>query len=169
MATFYHYTGAKADFCSGFVYNKNHMATRPTKKQKELLDFISNFIAGHGYGPSYREIMRGLGYKSVSTVATHIDNLISRGHLIKRTRSARSLEVVDLPEDGAGPNGIKPEQEKWLVAVIGKRFSDLESGQPSQKQVDDLYVLVGALKVLGLDGAAKSFIGRLKELKLKQK
>lgn len=32
---------------------------RPTKKQKELLIFIEDFITAHGYSPSYREIMQG--------------------------------------------------------------------------------------------------------------
>jgi repressor LexA len=141
------------------------MATRPTKKQKELLDFISNFVAGHGYGPSYREIMRGLGYKSVSTVATHVDNLIARGHLVKRTRSARSLEVVNLPEGDSHGASATPEQEKWLVGLISQRFSQAEAAKPTQAQIDDLYVLVGALKVLGLEAAATSFIPRLNTLK----
>ena len=68
---------------------------RPTKKQKALLDYISSFIAEHGYSPSYREIMKSLNYTSVSTVALHVGNLIKRGHLIKRDYSARSLEVVE--------------------------------------------------------------------------
>lgn len=38
--------------------------------------------------------MRGLGYKSVSTVATHVDNLIAAGWLRKKDNSARSLELV---------------------------------------------------------------------------
>lgn len=69
-------------------------ANRPSKKQRELLQFIDGFIKGYGYGPSYREIMRALNYKSVSTVATHVDNLISKGHLVKKDNSARSLAVV---------------------------------------------------------------------------
>src|ERR1700742_2897401 len=70
------------------------LAVRPTKKQKELLDFIDAFITEHGYSPSYREIMNGLEYTSVATVALHVGNLIKRGHLRKRDHSARSLEVV---------------------------------------------------------------------------
>lgn len=140
------------------------MATRPTKKQKELLDFISNFISGHGYGPSYREIMRGMGYKSVSTVAIHVDNLIDRGHLIKRTRSARSLEVVGQPDGAQTSKQATAEQEKWLVELIKAKFEAAEAGKPSRKDVDNLYVLVGALKVIGLDEASASFVSRLKEL-----
>lgn len=68
---------------------------RPSKKQRELLIFIENFITTNGYGPSYREIMRALDYKSVSTVAVHVDGLISRGVLRKKDNSARSLEVVE--------------------------------------------------------------------------
>lgn len=72
---------------------------RPSKKQKELLSFLDAFIAGHGYGPSYREIMRSLDYKSVSTVAVHVNNLIAKGLVRKRDRSARSLEVVKAHEN----------------------------------------------------------------------
>lgn len=67
---------------------------RASKKQQELLSFVDGFIKGNGYGPSYREIMRALGYKSVSTVAIHIDGLIAKGYLARRDNSARSLEVV---------------------------------------------------------------------------
>lgn len=70
------------------------MDNRPTKKQKELLSFIDGFIKGNGYGPSYREIMRALDYRSVSTVATHVNGLISRGWLVKKDNSARTLEMV---------------------------------------------------------------------------
>ena len=68
---------------------------RPSKKQRELLVFIENFINTNGYGPSYREIMRALDYKSVSTVAVHVDGLITRGVLRKKDNSARSLEIVE--------------------------------------------------------------------------
>ena len=143
------------------------MSVRPTKKQRELLSFIENFVSGHGFGPSYREIMRGLGYKSVSTVATHVDNLITRGHLRKQTRSARSLEVVSEDDAPFEPGEkVTPEQEKWLVALVGKKFDEIEAqAKPDKKQIDELYVLVGTLKVLGLDAASKSFIGRLNALK----
>jgi repressor LexA len=71
------------------------LETRPSKKQRELLTFISNFIKEHGYGPSYREVMSALDYKSVSTVAVHVDGLVARGMLRKTDHSARSLEVVN--------------------------------------------------------------------------
>jgi repressor LexA len=67
---------------------------RASKKQQELLSFVDGFIKGNGYGPSYREIMRALGYKSVSTVAIHVEGLIAKGYLARRDKSARSLEVV---------------------------------------------------------------------------
>lgn len=145
---------------------------RPTKKQYELLNFIENFIAQHGYSPSYREIMRGLNYNSVATVAMHVSNLIKRGHLQKRDYSARSLEVVK-PKIGAAevkPKQIKVSEEKWLVEKIEIYFKEAESQATLEdKQLDQLYVLIGALKVLGADGAAQAFIPRLTDLKKNQK
>lgn len=139
---------------------------RPTKKQRELLSFIHSFIGEHGYSPSYREVMNALGYHSVATVALHVNSLIKRGHLRKRDRSARSLEVVSGGVEHAVADQIKPAEEKWLVNKVELCFKELEAAQDLQaKQLDELYVLVGALKVLGLEGAAQSFISRLGELK----
>ena len=140
---------------------------RPTKKQRELLTFIETFISEHGYSPSYREIMAGLNYTSVATVALHVNSLITRGHLKKRDHSARSLEVVRPQEKpyAINSNQVKPTDEKWLVEKVEYLFSELENGTHQAADIDRLYVLVGALKVLGLDGAAQSFIPRLTQLK----
>lgn len=67
----------------------------PSKKQHEVLDFIAGFIELNGYGPSYREIMKALEYKSVSTVAAHVSALITKGYLEKPDQySARSLAIT---------------------------------------------------------------------------
>src|SRR5690606_21456561 len=99
---------------------------RPTKKQRELLDFIGAFIGEHGYSPSYREIMTGLQYNSVATVALHVNSLIKRGHLIKRDHSARSLELVQPAEVAIKTNDIKPSEEKWLVEKVEYYFEQAE-------------------------------------------
>lgn len=142
---------------------------RPTKKQKELLGFIEAFITEHGYSPSYREIMNGCSYTSVATVALHVNSLIKRGHLSKRDRSARSLEVTKpSATSSVKSNQITTAQEKWLVEKVDFYFSQAESAsQLPPSQLDQLYVLIGALKVLGLDGATQSFIPRLTVLKEK--
>ncbi len=67
---------------------------RATKKQQELLQFIGDFLREHDYAPSYREIMAALGYKSVSTVAVHVDGLIAKGYLVKSDKSARSIRLA---------------------------------------------------------------------------
>lgn len=143
---------------------------RPTKKQKELLNFIEEFITQNGYSPSYREVMSGAGYGSVATVAKHIDNLIRRGHLKKRENSARSLELTE-PQASSAKVPIKQlteSQAKWLVEKVDMYFNQAEEAPAiGNAELDKLYVLVGALKVLGLDGAANSYMPRLSELKSK--
>lgn len=134
---------------------------RSSKRQRELLNFVDMYIQGHGYGPSYREIMRALGYKSVSTVAIHIDGLITKGYLRKRDRSARSLEVITVHlEDAPVKKGPTPAQEKWLINSVSEKFNSLEESN-SPEILDELYVLVGALKVLGLEGAHVAMKTRL--------
>lgn len=145
----------------------NEDTIRPTKKQQELLEFIEKFITEHGYSPSYREIMDGLNYHAVATVALHVNNLVKRGHLRKRDRSARSLELIKTRETPVlATNQVTPSQEKWLIKKVEYYFNQAEkSTHATTAEIDALYVLIGALKVLGLDGAAQSFIPRLSLLK----
>lgn len=121
---------------------------RPSKKQHELLTFIDDFIKANGYGPSYREIMQALDYKSVSTVAVHVDGLITKGFLRKKNNSARSLEVITTTP----PEELTPQQlsgkEKWLSSEVTKRLEALKASH-SEKGVEELYVLIGALTILG--------------------
>ncbi|MBC7943215.1 hypothetical protein H7X68_01815 [Candidatus Saccharibacteria bacterium] len=141
------------------------MNNRSTKRQHELLNFVDGFIQGHGYGPSYREIMRALGYKSVSTVAIHINGLISKGYLHKRDNSARSLEVVTTHfDDVPTRKGPTPAQEKWIINAVTERFNSLEQ-KHDDSVLDELYVLIGALKILGLTDAHLAMKTRLTALK----
>ncbi|MBQ7802639.1 hypothetical protein IJ380_02150 [Candidatus Saccharibacteria bacterium] len=71
------------------------MSAKLTKKQKQIVDFISTFLKENNYSPSYREIMSGLGLSSVSAVAEHVENLVEKGALKKTPGAARSLEVID--------------------------------------------------------------------------
>lgn len=145
---------------------------RPTKKQHDLLAFIQVFIAEHGYSPSYREIRAGLQYNSVATVALHVNNLIKRGHLQKRDRSARSLEVVKSigqVEAKVTPKQLKTDEEKWLIEKIELYFKEAEElSHVEAVSLDKLQVLIGTLKVLGASAAAQGFSTRLSAIKKKQ-
>lgn len=142
---------------------------RPTKKQRELLSFIDGFIKGHGYGPSYREVMRALNYKSVSTVAIHIDNLIAKGYLEKKDNSARSVVVRAATSTFQSKATVTKTEQKWLIDAVAVRFAEAEKAEKlSERERDNLFVLVGALHILGLDDAAESFKPRLKNIKTKR-
>lgn len=105
-------------------------STKLTKKQLAVLDFIQDFTEENGTSPSYREIMEGLGLTSVSAVAEHVDNLVSKGALRKTPGEARSLEVLD----------YKHTETVNLFKV--KMIDALD---------EDKAVLVKAAEILGLD------------------
>jgi repressor LexA len=121
---------------------------RPSKKQRELLSFIDGFIKGNGYGPSYREIMRALDYRSVSTVAVHVNGLIARGLLLKKDNSARSLEVVTGNNESL-PETTEPSHEAWLQKEITKRTRSLESKDDDAVR-QEVNTLKEAAEILGL-------------------
>src|SRR6202034_4178963 len=63
-------------------------------RQKEVLDFISNFVQRNGYSPSFEEIARGLSLKSLATVHKHITNLQKKGLLQRAHNRSRSIDVL---------------------------------------------------------------------------
>ena len=64
-----------------------------TKRQKEVLDFIANFVDENGYCPSYDEIARGLDLASLATVHKHISVLEGKNYLKRGFNQSRSLEL----------------------------------------------------------------------------
>lgn len=101
------------------------MGLKLTKKQLAVLNFLEDFTEENGISPSYREIMTGLGLTSVSAVAEHVDNLVSKGVLRKVPGAARSLEVLDYKhEETVGLFKAKlldcTEEEKEVLEKAGE-------------------------------------------------
>lgn len=65
-----------------------------TRRQKEVLDFLSNFTSQNGYSPSYEEIASGLGLNSLATVHKHVTNLQAKGLLQRSHNRSRSIDVL---------------------------------------------------------------------------
>jgi len=64
-----------------------------TRRQRELMEFLTGFIEKHGYNPSYDEIAAGLGLASLATVHKHIQALEAKQYLRRNYNHSRSLEV----------------------------------------------------------------------------
>ena len=120
------------------------MRERTTKKQRELLDFLDSFLKANQFAPSYREIAKALEYKSVSTVAVHINNLINLGYLRKSADSARSLEIVPASIMGADAH------VSWLKQKVARKKSALrQQGSPQSKR--DVAAIERTMTLLGID------------------
>jgi repressor LexA len=65
-----------------------------TKKQKKVLDFISEFIEKEGQSPTIEEIRSGLGFKSTRSVSQYLDALVEKAYIIK-SGDARSIKLAD--------------------------------------------------------------------------
>ena len=71
-----------------------------TKRQKEVFDFIREYLEREGYAPSLEEIGERFGLSSVATVHKHVQNLVEKGLLRKAWNRSRSIEVVDVGTPG---------------------------------------------------------------------
>jgi repressor LexA len=65
-----------------------------TKRQRQVYDFISDFVQRQGYSPSFDEIGQGLGLSSLATVHKHISNLEKKGLLTRDYNRSRSIDLL---------------------------------------------------------------------------
>ena len=65
-----------------------------TRRQKQVLDFITDFIDRQGYSPSYEEIAGGLDLASLATVHKHISTLEGKHYLSRGFNQSRSVELA---------------------------------------------------------------------------
>jgi repressor LexA len=73
------------------------MPQLPTKRQKQLLDYIAAYIERRGYSPTYEEMGRKLGVSSVATIFCHLRELAKK-RLIKIYKGAvRGVELLNSP------------------------------------------------------------------------
>ncbi len=65
-----------------------------TRRQRELYDWLSDFVHKHGYSPSFEEIGEGMGLSSLATVHKHITNLEKKGLLKRDYNRSRSIDLL---------------------------------------------------------------------------
>lgn len=82
-----------------------------TKKQEIVLNYIKEYTAKHGFPPAVREIAKGVGLNSPSSVHSHIKRLERDGFIKKTSSKFRTLEVV-------GKNEFKTDDSKAVELNI---------------------------------------------------
>jgi repressor LexA len=96
-----------------------------TKRQKQVLDFVADFVERNGYSPSYEELAGGLGLASLATVHKHVLALETKNYLRRSYNQSRSLEVTGkyLDEERHYATPKSPVQE---IPLLGR----IAAGQP---------------------------------------
>jgi repressor LexA len=65
-----------------------------TKRQKEILDYISLYITENRYSPTYDEIKDNFGLSALSTVHEHITELVNKGYIKRNGKSPRGISLT---------------------------------------------------------------------------
>jgi repressor LexA len=129
-----------------------------TRRQKEVLDFLESFVARNGYSPSFEEIARGMGLKSLATVHKHmLDRVHNRSRSIDvvppgtRTRSSLRLPLAGRIAAGLPVEAMETQESISLHDVVGNRdvFALEVRGDSMRDEhiIDGDYVLVERTKV----------------------
>ena len=74
----------------------NNYCMAITKRQRQVYDFIANFVQEKGYSPSFEEIGEGMSLNSLATVHKHVSNLETKGLLKRDYNRSRSIDLLPI-------------------------------------------------------------------------
>jgi repressor LexA len=89
-----------------------------TKRQREILTYLSAYSEQNGFAPSFEEIAEKFSYNSLATVHEHLTNLERKGYIKRNYNESRAIEIlpseatpraVDLPLLGSVAAGMPIE------------------------------------------------------------
>ena len=106
-----------------------------TKRQREILDYLNDFIQQHGYAPSLEEIGRRFSLSSLATVHKHLTNLQEKGFIKRAWNRSRSVEMV--PARARRPRGRTADaglRRRRLPDRGGRRQRDAGGAGRSRRQ-----------------------------------
>src|ERR1700733_11756513 len=94
-----------------------------TRRQREVYDFISDFVQKNQYSPSFEEIGEGLGLTSLATVHKHISNLEKKGLLTRDFNRSRSIDLL-------APKGRLKQAMAVNSTMVLPLIGRIAAGQP---------------------------------------
>ena len=113
-----------------------------TRRQRLVLETISDIVAARGYPPSMREIGDAVGLTSSSSVAHQLQTLERKGFLRRDPKRPRAMEVV-MPEADGTPAPPPPPAETASSSVSVPLVGRIAAGLPitAEEQVEDVFTL----------------------------
>ncbi len=125
-----------------------------TKRQREIFDFINQFIQKRHYSPSLREIGEGTGISSLATVHKHLCNLESKGVIRRLANRGRALEVAPALDT---PRQVEMSLACFALPILGR----VQAGQPIEAiQAEDAEHM--SVPVDFVRNAEKTFVLRVR-------
>jgi repressor LexA len=77
--------------------NNETMTVTLYRRQRQIVEFISQFIQKNGYSPTLSEIASAIGVSSLATIHEHLQALEKKGIIKKFDGAIRGIEIVDRP------------------------------------------------------------------------
>ncbi len=119
-----------------------------TERQKEILEFITDYRRTKGIAPTHREICERFGFSSYGTAYKHLKLLQQKGFLRRDWNQKRGIELIRAIPGGEGLGGVE-------LPFLGR----IAAGKPIEALSGDDSVACASCHVLsegGDDGRATS-------------
>lgn len=131
-----------------------------TKRQKEILDFITDHFEDRGYWPSIREIQSAFGFNSTNSVMGHLKALEQKDYISRIPGQARAYQLTQQSSKAAKVLHFDSEESVYTVPIYGNIPAGYPDGVESASSIGSLQVDVSTI------GIARSALSKTFALKV---
>jgi len=111
-----------------------------SKRQKEILEFISSYIAKKGISPTISEIQKQFKLGSTATIHQHVTALVTKGYLTKDQNSVRGLSITG-DHQGVEISVVGIIAAGTPIEAIEDSSETVSVGNEFEKDKEDFYAL----------------------------
>lgn len=122
------------------------------RRQRQIVEFLAQYVQQHGFSPTLQEIANALGVSSLATVHEHLEALVRKGVIKKYEGAVRGIELLDR-KIGKSSTGVE-------LPVMGY----IAAGAPITPYVDPNTTL--SISPDMLSGKRRAYVLRVKGLSM---
>lgn len=108
---------------------------RSIQLEKDIVDFVNRYKEEHGYPPTIRDICKGVGRSSTSTIYYHVSVLKERGELDFGSKKARTTHST-MTNSITDKDHHRVSDDEIVRAV--ERFIENNGYSPSMREIGNM-------------------------------
>src|ERR671914_148838 len=120
-----------------------------TKRQREILNYLTAYSEQKGYAPSFEEIADNFNYNSLATVHEHLSNLERKGYIKRSYNESRAIQILPTEAYARAVELLMLGSSATVKKIYRERDGRIRL-QPANESMEPIFVHENDISIQGV-------------------